>query len=35
MTDITELAKSLKVAAEKAGIEQWINNRGEVNTADY
>ncbi|OUH40263.1 hypothetical protein AZ019_001158 [Klebsiella pneumoniae] len=35
MTDITELAQSLKAAAEKAGIEQWINNRGEVNTADY
>lgn len=34
-TDITELAQSLKVAAEKAGIEQWVNNRGEVNTADY
>ncbi|HHS9706517.1 TPA: ead/Ea22-like family protein [Raoultella planticola] len=35
MTDITELAKSLKAAAEKAGIEQWVNNHGEVNTADY
>ncbi|MHB3898040.1 ead/Ea22-like family protein [Klebsiella pneumoniae] len=35
MTDINELAQSLKAAAEKAGIEQWINNRGEVNTADY
>ncbi|HFQ7422057.1 TPA: ead/Ea22-like family protein [Klebsiella pneumoniae] len=35
MTDITELAKSLKAAAEKAGIEQWVNNCGEVNTADY
>lgn len=35
MTDITELAQSLKAAAEKAGIEQWVNNRGEVNTADY
>ncbi|HEL5287663.1 ead/Ea22-like family protein [Klebsiella pneumoniae] len=34
-TDITELAQSLKSAAEKAGIEQWVNNRGEVNTADY
>lgn len=34
-TDITELALSLKAAAEKAGIEQWVNNRGEVNTADY
>lgn len=34
-TDITELAQSLKAAAEKAGIEQWVNNRGEVNTADY
>ncbi|HBS6211077.1 TPA: ead/Ea22-like family protein [Klebsiella pneumoniae] len=33
--DITELAQSLKAAAEKAGIEQWVNNRGEVNTADY
>ena len=29
------LAQSLKAAAEKAGIEQWVNNRGEVNTADY
>ena len=35
MTDITELAQSLKAAAEKAGIEQWVNNHGEVNTADY
>ncbi len=35
MTDITELAQSLKAAAEKAGLEQWVNNRGEVNTADY
>ena len=35
MTDITELAQSLKAAAEKAGIEQWVNDRGEVNTADY
>lgn len=35
MTDITELAQSLKAAAEKAGIEQWVNSRGEVNTADY
>lgn len=35
MTDITKLAQSLKAAAEKAGIEQWVNNRGEVNTADY
>ncbi|HBW1643278.1 TPA: ead/Ea22-like family protein [Klebsiella pneumoniae] len=35
MTDITELAQSLKAAAEKAGIEQWVNNRGEVNTSDY
>ncbi|WP_346802397.1 ead/Ea22-like family protein [Klebsiella pneumoniae] len=35
MNDITELAQSLKAAAEKAGIEQWVNNRGEVNTADY
>lgn len=35
MTDITELAQSLKAAAENAGIEQWVNNRGEVNTADY
>ncbi|HDS9215414.1 TPA: ead/Ea22-like family protein [Klebsiella oxytoca] len=35
MTYITELAQSLKAAAEKAGIEQWVNNRGEVNTADY
>ncbi|HIG8168775.1 ead/Ea22-like family protein [Klebsiella pneumoniae] len=35
MTDITELAQSLKAAAEKAGVEQWVNNRGEVNTADY
>ncbi|MFP8639605.1 ead/Ea22-like family protein [Klebsiella michiganensis] len=34
-TDITELTQSLKAAAEKAGIEQWVNNRGEVNTADY
>ncbi|WAT41950.1 ead/Ea22-like family protein [Klebsiella michiganensis] len=34
-TDITELVQRLKVAAEKAGIEQWVNNRGEVNTADY
>lgn len=34
-TDITELAQSLKAAANKAGIEQWVNNRGEVNTADY
>ncbi|VED49939.1 Uncharacterised protein [Raoultella terrigena] len=34
-TDITELAQSLKTAAEKAGIEQWVNNHGEVNTADY
>ncbi|EMX7499194.1 ead/Ea22-like family protein [Klebsiella pneumoniae] len=34
-TDITELAQSLKAAVEKAGIEQWVNNRGEVNTADY
>lgn len=35
MTDITELAQSLKAAAEKSGIEQWVNNHGEVNTADY
>ncbi|HCM5257324.1 TPA: ead/Ea22-like family protein [Klebsiella variicola subsp. variicola] len=35
MTDSTELAQSLKAAAEKAGIEQWVNNHGEVNTADY
>ena len=35
MTDITELAQILKAAAEKAGIEQWVNNHGEVNTADY
>lgn len=35
MIDITELAQSLKAAAENAGIEQWVNNRGEVNTADY
>ncbi|MEB6655051.1 ead/Ea22-like family protein [Klebsiella aerogenes] len=35
MADITELAQSLKAAAEKAGLEQWVNNRGEVNTADY
>lgn len=35
MTDITELAQSLKAAAENAGIEQWVNNRGGVNTADY
>lgn len=35
MTDITELAQRMKAAAEKAGIEQWVNNRGEVNTADY
>ncbi|HFT2751590.1 TPA: ead/Ea22-like family protein [Klebsiella quasipneumoniae] len=35
MTDITELAQSLKAAAEKAGIEKWVNNLGEVNTADY
>jgi len=35
MTDITELAQSMKAAAENAGIEQWVNNRGEVNTADY
>lgn len=35
MTDITELAQSLKAAAENAGIEQWVNNRGEANTADY
>ncbi|HBT7415824.1 TPA: ead/Ea22-like family protein [Klebsiella pneumoniae] len=34
-TDITELAQRMKAAAEKAGIEQWVNNRGEVNTADY
>ncbi|HEC2570646.1 TPA: ead/Ea22-like family protein [Raoultella ornithinolytica] len=34
-TDITELAQSLKAAAENAGMEQWVNNRGEVNTADY
>ncbi|EMF8385143.1 ead/Ea22-like family protein [Klebsiella variicola] len=34
-TDITELAQSLKAAAEKSGIEQWVNNHGEVNTADY
>lgn len=34
-TNITELAQSLKAAAEKAGIEEWVNNRGEVNTADY
>ncbi|WP_438436218.1 ead/Ea22-like family protein [Klebsiella pneumoniae] len=34
-TDITELVQRLKAAAEKAGIEQWVNNRGEVNTADY
>ncbi|MCW9471289.1 ead/Ea22-like family protein [Klebsiella grimontii] len=34
-TNITELAQSLKAAAEKSGIEQWVNNRGEVNTADY
>lgn len=35
MTDITELAQSLKAAAEKSGVEHWVNNRGEVNTADY
>ncbi|HBM7343628.1 ead/Ea22-like family protein [Klebsiella oxytoca] len=35
MTDITKLSQSLKAAAEKAGIEQWVNNHGEVNTADY
>lgn len=35
MADITELAQSLKAAAEKSGIEQWVNNHGEVNTADY
>ncbi|QJJ06497.1 hypothetical protein HJX30_14380 [Klebsiella pneumoniae] len=35
MNDITELAQNLKAAAEKAGVEQWVNNRGEVNTADY
>lgn len=35
MTDITEQAQRMKAAAEKAGIEQWVNNRGEVNTADY
>ena len=35
MTDITELAQRMRTAAEKAGIEQWVNNRGEVNTADY
>ncbi|HDH0359954.1 ead/Ea22-like family protein [Klebsiella pneumoniae] len=35
MTDITELAQSLKAAAENAGIEQWVSNHGEVNTADY
>lgn len=35
MIDITELAQSLKSAAEKAGVERWVNNRGEVNTADY
>ncbi|AXZ12643.1 ead/Ea22-like family protein [Klebsiella pneumoniae] len=34
-TNITALAQSLKAAAEKAGVEQWVNNRGEVNTADY
>ncbi|ENE4802109.1 hypothetical protein ABNJ21_001665 [Klebsiella michiganensis] len=34
-TDITALAQSLKAAAEKSGIEQWVNNHGEVNTADY
>lgn len=34
-TDITKLSQSLKAAAEKAGIEQWVNNHGEVNTADY
>ncbi|HBR5571878.1 TPA: ead/Ea22-like family protein [Klebsiella pneumoniae] len=34
-TDITELAQRMRTAAEKAGIEQWVNNRGEVNTADY
>lgn len=34
-TDITELAHRMRTAAEKAGIEQWVNNRGEVNTADY
>ena len=35
MTDITELAQSLKAAAENAGIEQWVSNHGEVNAADY
>ncbi|MDH8222461.1 ead/Ea22-like family protein, partial [Klebsiella pneumoniae] len=25
----------MRTAAEKAGVEQWVNNRGEVNTADY
>ncbi|WP_380221882.1 ead/Ea22-like family protein [Klebsiella pneumoniae] len=34
-TDITELAQRMRTAAEKAGVEQWVNNRGEVNTADY
>lgn len=34
-TDITELAQRMKAAAEKSGIEQWVNNHGEVNTADY
>ncbi|HHH3454180.1 TPA: ead/Ea22-like family protein [Klebsiella variicola subsp. variicola] len=33
--DITELAQSLKAAAEKAGIERWVSNNGEVNTEDY
>ncbi|AUN84426.1 ead/Ea22-like family protein [Klebsiella pneumoniae] len=35
MTNITELAQRMRTAAEKAGVEQWVNNRGEVNTADY
>ena len=35
MTNTNELTARLKAAAEKAGIEQWVNNRGEVNTADY
>ena len=35
MSNTNELTAKLKAAAEKAGIEQWVNNRGEVNTADY
>ncbi|EKS3262586.1 TPA: ead/Ea22-like family protein [Klebsiella pneumoniae] len=35
MTNITELAQRMRTAAEKSGVEQWVNNRGEVNTADY